>query len=75
MTLYDNTVHLVHQLSAYDKVRLMEHLSELLKQDMEAEAYKRMPWHEFIERTAGSLADDPIERWPQGEYEERESLE
>jgi hypothetical protein len=75
MTLYDTTVELANQLSIYDKVRLMEHLSELLRQDMETEAYKRMPWHEFIERTAGSLADDPVQRWPQGEYEEREPLE
>jgi hypothetical protein len=65
MNLYDTTAQLAHQLSVYDKVRLMEYLSEQLKQDMETEAYKRMPWHEFIERTAGSLADDPIQRWPQ----------
>ena len=30
---------------------------------------------EFFERTFGSLADDPLEREPQGEYEVRESLE
>jgi hypothetical protein len=29
----------------------------------------------FFEQTAGSLADDPIQRYPQGEYEARESLE
>lgn len=75
MSIYDTAVQLAHQLSIYDKVRLMEYLSEQLKQDMETEAYKRMLWHEFVERTAGSLADDPIERWPQGEYEEREPLE
>lgn len=28
----------------------------------------------YFERTAGSLADDPIERPPQGEYEERDAL-
>ena len=28
----------------------------------------------FFEQTAGSLADDPIERPPQGEYEVREEL-
>jgi len=32
-------------------------------------------WHAFITRTAGSLADDPIERPAQGEYEQREPLE
>ncbi|MBH8572287.1 hypothetical protein I8752_04405 [Nostocaceae cyanobacterium CENA369] len=29
----------------------------------------------FFEQTAGSLADDPIQRYPQGAYEARESLE
>ena len=28
----------------------------------------------FFERTAGALADDPIERAPQGEYEIREVI-
>ncbi|MDX1991223.1 MAG: hypothetical protein SF029_02465 [bacterium] len=28
----------------------------------------------YFERTAGSLADDPIERPSQGEYEERDGL-
>jgi plasmid stability protein len=28
----------------------------------------------FFERTFGCLRDDPIVRWPQGEYEEREQL-
>ena len=38
-------------------------------------AYKRMPWNEFIERTAGILADDPIERPAQLPLEQREPLE
>ena len=29
----------------------------------------------FFEETAGCLADDPIQRYPQGEYEEREQLQ
>ena len=29
----------------------------------------------FFEETAGSLADDPIERLPQGNYESREEIE
>ncbi len=32
-------------------------------------------WPEgYFEETAGCLADDPIERGPQGEYEKREEL-
>jgi len=30
---------------------------------------------DFFEKTAGCLADDPIERAPQGDYEIREALE
>lgn len=30
---------------------------------------------DFFERTAGCLADDPVERAPQGEYEQRLKLE
>ena len=29
----------------------------------------------FFESTAGCLAEDPLVRYPQGEYEQRESLE
>jgi hypothetical protein len=29
---------------------------------------------DYFERTAGSLADSPIERPPQGEYEERDDI-
>ncbi len=32
-------------------------------------------WRAFITRTAGSLADDPIERPAQGDYEQREPIE
>lgn len=28
----------------------------------------------YFDRTAGALTDDPIERPPQGEYEERDAL-
>lgn len=31
-------------------------------------------WLAFIEETAGSLADDPIERLPQGEHEIRDEI-
>lgn len=37
------------------------------------EANKEWP-PDFFEKTAGCLADDPIERAPQGDYEIREAL-
>lgn len=35
----------------------------------------KLEWHDFINMTYGCLADDPITRYPQGEYEEREPIE
>jgi hypothetical protein len=75
MMAYQNVVELADHLSMAEKVRLIEHLSAALRQDLEIEAFRRMEWHEFIDLTAGSLALTPIQRWEQGDYEEREPLE
>lgn len=75
MDAYDEIVSKADRLSVAEKVRLLEHLSTVLRHDLEVEAFQRMPWQEFIERTAGILADDPIVRPPQLPLEERETLE
>jgi hypothetical protein len=75
MTLYEQAVVLAGRLSLAEKARLIAHLGTALDHDLEVEAFRRLPWHEFIERTAGSLADDPIERPPQLEFEVRDELE
>lgn len=75
MITYQSVVEVADQLPLAEKARLIEHLSAALRHDLELEAYRRMSWHEFIEQTAGSLADSPIERPPQPPYEEREPLE
>ncbi len=75
MNLYEETLTLADRLSLVEKARLIEHLSAAMQHDLERETFRRMPWHEFIERTAGSLADNPIERPPQLPLEEREPLE
>ena len=62
MTVYEEAVQLTNRMSLADKVRLLEHLSTALKQDLEIEAYKHIPWDQFLDLTYGSLADDPIER-------------
>ncbi len=62
MTAYEKVIQLTNHMTLAEKVRLLEHLSHVLKQDIEAEAYRRMPWEQFIDLTYGSLADDPIER-------------
>jgi hypothetical protein len=75
MTSYDEAITVTDRLTLAEKARLVEHLSASLRHALEVEAYKRMPWDEFIERTAGILADDPIERPAQLPLEQREPLE
>ena len=68
---------MVEDLSTLDKLRLMELLASRLKRDlaMEQKTETKSDWATFIDETAGSLAADPIKRWPQGEYEERDVIE
>lgn len=62
MVAYEQVAELADQLSLVEKVRLLERLSTAVKHDLELEAYKHMPWEQFIDLTYGSLAHDPIER-------------
>jgi hypothetical protein len=62
MNIYDQAIQLTGHMTLMEKVRLLEHLTAELKHDIETEAYRHMPWEQFIELTYGSLADDPIER-------------
>jgi hypothetical protein len=62
MTVYEEAVQLTNGMSVVEKVRLLEHISTALKHDLEIEAYKHIPWDQFLDLTYGSLADDPIER-------------
>ena len=62
MTVYEEAIQLTSRMTLADKVRLLEYLSKALKQDIETEAYRHMPWEQFLDLTYGSLADDPIER-------------
>ena len=62
MSIYGQALELVKQMSIADKAQLLEFLSASLKEDITTEAYKHIPWEEFVKLTYGSLADDPIER-------------
>ncbi len=62
MNTYDQVIQLTNHMTLAEKARLLEHLSMTLRHDLETEAYKQMPWEQFIDLTYGSLADDPIER-------------
>jgi hypothetical protein len=62
MTTYDEVIHIAERLTLAEKARLMAYLSTSLQHDLETEAYKHMPWQQFLDRTYGSLALDPLER-------------
>lgn len=62
MTVFDEVLHLTGRMTLVEKVRLLEHLSTSVKLDLEIEAYRHIPWEQFLDLTYGSLADDPIER-------------
>ena len=51
-------------------VEPIEKQTKFLEEDLSS-----LEWHEFIEKTYGCLADDPIVRYPQGDYPEREPIE
>jgi hypothetical protein len=75
MTAYDEAVALVEHLSIAEQLALISHLSQRLSKTVTDGEPKTLSWEAFIERTAGSLADDPIERPPQPPLEEREMME
>jgi hypothetical protein len=74
MTSYADLVHKVEQLSAGDKWRLVRYMLRSLEQDQTTKR-PQSDWQQFLRETYGSLRDTPIQRWDQGEYEEREPLE
>jgi len=62
MTIYEEAIQLTSRMTLAEKILLLEYLSAALKQAIETEAYRHMPWEQFLELTYGSLASDPIER-------------
>jgi hypothetical protein len=62
MTVFEEIIQLTDHISAEEKRHLIAYLNASLTDDPELEAYKTMPWEQFLSLTYGSLADDPIER-------------
>ena len=64
----------VDRLPAADKWQLVKHVLDTLEQEQTAPTMTS-DYHQFLQETYGVLRDTPIERYEQGEYEEREPLE
>jgi hypothetical protein len=74
MTKLDELIYEAEQLPAAEKWRLVKQLLRSLEEEQHTKPASS-DWHEFLRETYGSLRDTPIERWDQGEYEEREPFE
>ena len=54
-------VQAMHKLTLQEKAQLLQYLSRALQYGIRQEANKDISWEQFLDRTYGSLADDPIE--------------
>jgi hypothetical protein len=75
MMKVDELLYEAEQLSAAEKWRLVKYVLHSLETEQQTNAPVMTDWHTFLRETYGSLQDTPIQRWEQGEYEEREPLE
>ncbi|MHC5597729.1 MAG: hypothetical protein ACYTXC_17620 [Nostoc sp.] len=72
----DGILHLEIPVGITDKELEIMVIYQLLETPTQQKTPEELGWPPgFFEQTAGCLADDPIQRYPQGEYEEREPLE
>ena len=74
MTTYEQIVTLTEQLPAAEKWRLVKHVLPLLEKEQAAKS-DDTDWHKSLRESYGALRDDPLQRWPQGEYPERDPLD
>lgn len=73
---YEQVAPLADELTRDEKIRLIEHLRLELEREYLARQPEAPGWPPgFFERTYGALADDPIERPPQGDHEMRDEIE
>lgn len=74
MMTINELLHEVERLPAEEKWQLVRHVLRSLEHEQTTPS-PQQDWHTFLRATYGILADDPIQRWDQGEYEEREPFE
>ncbi len=81
MLTYQELVKEIKQRSLQERLALLEEVAHSLRQEIALTPPSEKPTPEelgwppgFFEKTYGALADDPMERLPQGNYEEREEI-
>jgi len=63
----------VDRLSASEKWQVVKHIVNMLEQEHITQP-TRVDYHHFLRETYGVLRNTPIERWDQGEYEDRDQF-
>lgn len=63
----------VDRLSLAEKWQVVKHIVTTLEQERIAQP-ARVDYHHFLHETYGVLRNTPIERWDQGEYEDRDQF-
>ena len=71
MLKIDELLHELERLPTEEKWRLVRHMLQSLEQEQTV-LPEEEDWHQFLRTTYGSLRDTPIQRWKQGNYENRE---
>ncbi|MBE9053597.1 hypothetical protein IQ243_24965 [Nostocales cyanobacterium LEGE 11386] len=72
----DGILHLEIPVGITDKEMEVVVIYQQIELSAPAKTLEELGWPPgFFERTAGSLVDDPIQRYPQGEYDQREQFE
>lgn len=74
MMPFNELLHEIERLPAAERWQLVKRVLRSLEQEQGAPPIVS-DWHQFLRETYGSLRDTPIQRWPQGEHEDRESFE
>ena len=64
----------VARLPSEERWKLVRFVLRTLEHEQSTPA-QELSWHDFLRATYGSLSDSPLQRWDQGEFEEREPLE
>jgi hypothetical protein len=74
MLSMNELLHEVEKLPVTEKWQLVRRVLLSLEQEQYTPVIQS-DYHQFLRETYGSLRDTPIERWDQGDYEQREPLE
>lgn len=72
MSTFNTLLNEIERLPAPERWRLVKIVLHSLEREQAASP--ATDWDQFLRETYGSLRETPIQRWPQGDYDDREPL-